>query len=118
MKTDDLLLVLGLVLIAMMGSACQATLEPVQHAQRICACLHPIDSLNQQLVVTLDQGKQEEAMEIMMDLDEWSQRVADCLDAGLPEDLASWPSEEVKTELDRQCPQWETMMRSLSGYSE
>ncbi len=107
-----------LMTLLLLGAACGTAIAPTQEAERICQCLRPVDSLNQQLVVMLDQGQQEEAMEIMMDLDQLNQQVADCLEDGLPEDMSAWPSEGLKTELDRQCPQWETIMHALSGYPE
>ncbi|MCF8238017.1 MAG: hypothetical protein K9I85_07670 [Saprospiraceae bacterium] len=118
MRISFLSLVSYLITIMFVGFACENTMAPAQDAQRICACLQPIDSLNQQLVITLDHGTQEEAMEIMMDLNQMSQHVADCLDACLPSDLSAWPENGLKAELDRQCPQWEAMLHSLLGYDD
>lgn len=99
-------------------SACQSSVEPAAEADRICTCLMPIDSLNQQLVLALDKGMQDEAIEIMLDLNEQNQPVADCLEEGLPSDMTNWPSQELRLELTKQCPTWETMLQSLSGYPE
>lgn len=101
-----------------LSEACQSSVQPGEEAGRICTCLAPIDSLNRQLIRTLEEGNQDDAMEIMMDLNQHSQSVAACLEEGLPTNMTTWPSQEVREELDRQCPSWETMIQSLSGYPE
>lgn len=103
---------------ALLIAACQTAVEPVEEASRICACLSPIDSLNQQLVLALDQGLQDEALELMQDLNQQTRPVADCLERGLPKDMTNWPTPELRLELTNQCPAWETMLQSLSGYTE
>ena len=97
--------------------ACSTEAGLDQQAQQVCHCLQPVDSLNQLFASRIQQGQQDEAVEILLDLSEASGEAQTCLKSIKSFHLDA-PKEEVVSRLDNLCPEWKAILETLPPEEE
>ena len=88
--------------------------DPDSRAEALCACLHPLDSLNARFSEALAVEDDTRAMALLESISAEATRSRACLLAtGLPADAAALDEERLRPRLDLACPGWESMLASL-----
>ncbi|MCB0693282.1 MAG: hypothetical protein H6568_05055 [Lewinellaceae bacterium] len=101
-----------LLCVCLAWSACTDEAVLDQQASRICSCLQPVDSLNQLFASRIQQGEEDEAVEILLDLSEASELAGKCL-RDIPDFSQHTENAEVVSRLNTHCPDWKAIVETL-----
>ncbi|MEZ5033182.1 MAG: hypothetical protein R2787_17480 [Saprospiraceae bacterium] len=101
-----------LLCVCLAWSACTDEAVLDQQASQICNCLQPVDSLNQLFASRIQQGEEDEAVEILLDLSEASGQASKCL-RDIPDFSQLADHAGVVSRLNTHCPDWRAIVEIL-----